>query len=98
MITTAFGYIAALFAIAAILHLLETRSKMAMFKYLPAIVLLYFVVMVCATLNLWQQGPTIDATYKALRNNLLPTMIFLMLLDADLRQIKAKCGHPPLGR
>lgn len=88
MIHTPFGYVTVLLAIAGCLYFLETHAKLRLFRYLPAIVLLYFVVMVCASIGIWQSGPVIDDTYKALRNNLLPAMIFLMLLNADLRQIK----------
>lgn len=91
MITSAFGYVSVLLAVAGGLYFLESHIKLKLFKYLPAIVLLYFVVMVFASVGLWQSGDSINATYKALRNNLLPAMIFLMLLDADLRQI-AKLG------
>lgn len=92
MITTSFGYVTALLCIAGLLYFLEDKRQWRVFNYLPAIVLLYFVVMVCASLGLWEKGPVVDATYKALRNNLLPAMIFLMLLDADLRQIKKLGG------
>ncbi|MBU2978720.1 DUF819 family protein [Alteromonas sp. C1M14] len=88
MIDTPFGYVTVLLAIASSLYCLETYVKLRLFRYLPAIVLLYFVVMVCASMGVWESGPVIDNTYKALRNNLLPAMIFLMLLNADLRQIK----------
>lgn len=88
MITGAFGYVSALLAIAGVLYYLEAFRKWRVFRYLPAIVLLYFVVMVCASAGLWEKTAAINDTYKMLRNNLLPSMIFLMLLEADLRQIK----------
>jgi uncharacterized membrane protein len=60
---------------------------------LPAIVSLYFVVMLCSTFGVWEKTEEINNAYKMLRNNLLPAMIFLMLLDADLRQIKQLGGR-----
>ncbi|NCT49439.1 MAG: DUF819 domain-containing protein [Paraglaciecola sp.] len=88
MITTAFSYITALLVIAGSLKLLEENTRWRLFEYLPAIVSLYIIVMLCSTFGLWEKNTEITASYKALRNNLLPAMIFLMLLNADLRQIK----------
>lgn len=88
MITTSFVYVTALLVIAATLKLLENTTRWRFFEYLPAIVSLYFIVMLCSTFGLWQKTEEINNAYKMLRNNLLPAMIFLMLLDADLRQIK----------
>lgn len=92
MITTSFIYVTALLVIAATLKALETHARWRFFEYLPAIVALYFVVMLCSTLGVWEKTEEINNAYKMLRNNLLPAMIFLMLLDADLRQIKQLGG------
>lgn len=88
MISTAFPYLASIFAIAALLKLLEDKFKWTLFAYLPAIVMLYFVVMLCSTFGLWQQTEEINSAYRAFKGNLLPAMIFLMLLEADLRKIR----------
>jgi uncharacterized membrane protein len=93
LITTAFSYITALLVIAGSLKLLEENTRWRLFEYLPAIVSLYFIVMLCSTFGLWEKNAEITASYKALRNNLLPAMIFLMLLNADLRQIKQLGGR-----
>ncbi len=93
MITTSFIYVTALLVIAATLKLLEKTTRWRLFEYLPAIVSLYFVVMLCSTFGLWEKTEEINNAYKMLRNNLLPAMIFLMLLDADLRQIKQLGGR-----
>jgi len=69
---------------------------MKLFEYLPSIVLLYFIVMLLSTLGLWQKNDSITSTYEALKTNLLPSMIFLMLLGADLREI-VKMGKKMLG-
>jgi uncharacterized membrane protein len=93
LITTSFIYVTALLVIAATLKVLENTTRWRLFEYLPAIVSLYFVVMLCSTFGVWEKTEEINNAYKMLRNNLLPAMIFLMLLDADLRQIKQLGGR-----
>jgi len=88
LITSSFVYVTALLVIAGSLKLLESSTRWRLFEYLPAIVSLYFVVMLCSTFGIWEKTQEITSAYKMLRNNLLPAMIFLMLLDADSRQIK----------
>jgi uncharacterized membrane protein len=93
LITSSFIYVTALLVIAGSLKFLETTTRWRLFEYLPAIVSLYFVVMLCSTFGVWEKTEEITNAYKMLRNNLLPAMIFLMLLDADLRQIKQLGGR-----
>ncbi len=87
MITSGLAYVATLALIASVIVYTEKRGAYRLFDYLPSIVILYFVVMLLSTLGLWHKTPDITATYKALKNTLLPAMIFLMLLSADMRQI-----------
>jgi uncharacterized membrane protein len=87
MITTAFPYLAILIFIASSLVFLEAKTKAKLFEYLPAIVILYFTVMSLSTLELWIKTEEINEIYKALKSNLLPAMIFLMLLQSDIRKI-----------
>ena len=87
MITTAFPYLTILLFIASALVYIETKSRAKFFEYLPAIVMLYFTVMTLSTLELWTKTEEINATYKAFKSNLLPAMIFLMLLQSDIRKI-----------
>ncbi len=65
----------------------EKKSQHKLFEYLPSIVIIYFVVMLFSTFGLWQKSESVTATYKAVKSNLLPAMIFLMLLSADMREI-----------
>ncbi|MCW8092945.1 DUF819 family protein [Alteromonas sp. ASW11-130] len=88
MITSALGYVTALIVICGVLRYLDEQRKVVLFKYVPSIVLVYFLIMLASTFNLWTSNEEIDSTYKQLRGALLPAMIFLMLLQADLRQIK----------
>ncbi|MCF2946797.1 DUF819 family protein [Paraglaciecola aquimarina] len=92
MITSAFAYVTVLLFLAAGLKVLVANSKFKIFEFLPAIVLLYFSVMVLSTLGFWQQTESINQAYSLLKTNLLPAMIFLMLLQSDIGQIKKLGG------
>ncbi|WP_186429435.1 DUF819 domain-containing protein [Clostridium sp. BSD9I1] len=87
MITKGFTYVAFLLFFASLLVLAEKKSKSKFFNYVPAIVLLYFTAMLLSTFGVWQNNKEITAVYKGLKDNLLPAMIFLMLLRCDLRKI-----------
>jgi len=87
MITTAFPYLTVLLVIASTLVYLEASTKSKFFEYLPAIVILYFSVMTFSTLGVWEKTEEINSAYKAFKSNLLPAMIFLMLLQSDIRKI-----------
>jgi len=87
MIENGFSYLAVLMMMASSIVYIEKRSQHKLFEYLPAIVILYFVVMLASTFGLWEKTESITATYKGIKSNLLPAMIFLMLLLADMREI-----------
>lgn len=89
MITTGFSYIAILFLISGALAAIEATGKYRIFKILPAIVVLYFVVMLLSTFGLWSKTDSVNTAFSAVRGNLLPAMIFLLLLKGDIRQIAA---------
>ena len=87
MIENGFTYLAALMIIGSAIVYTEKKSRHKLFEYLPAIVIIYFVVMLFSTFGLWQKTESVTTTYKTLKSNLLPAMIFLMLLLADMREI-----------
>lgn len=96
MISNPFTYIAVLVALGGLLTWLEQQSKSRVFEFVPPIVILYFGVMLLGTAGLWPgpgENAAIDTAYRAVRNNLLPAMIFLMLLKSDLRQIRKLGGR-----
>ena len=95
MITNGFTYIAVLVFIAALLVWLQRYTKSKFFDYAPPIVLLYLITMILCTLGAWDMEATKPA-YSVLKNNLLYTMIFLMLLRCDIRKI-IKLGPKMLG-
>ena len=86
MIESGFAYIAALlFTIAAIVQLDRKFEKF--FSYVPGIVVIYFLVMTFSSMGLWKQTDEVNLYYKHVKDNLLPIMIFLMLLRCDLKKI-----------
>ena len=87
MIEDGFTYVALLAIIGSTIVYIEKKSRHKLFSYLPSIVLLYFVVMLFSTFGLWQKSESVTAIYTFLKSNLLPAMIFLMLLSADMREI-----------
>ena len=86
MITNGFTYIAVLACIAGCLIWAQHSTKAKFFDYVPPVVLLYLIGMICCTFNVWSTADT-KAAYSAVRNPILYAMIFLMLLRCDIRQI-----------
>jgi uncharacterized membrane protein len=87
MIENGILYLTVLISIASLVVYTEHKTKAKIFEYLPSIVIIYFVVMLFSTFGLWQKSDSVTTTYKVLKSNLLPAMIFLMLLSADMREI-----------
>ena len=86
MIESGFAFVAALLFIAAVIVQLDKKFR-TFFEYVPGIVVLYFLVMTLSTLGFWKQTDEINFYYTQLKNNILPAMIFLMLLHCDLKKI-----------
>lgn len=89
MITSGFAYLAVLFFLSGLIGLLDTSGKYWIFKKIPGIVVLYFLVMLLSTFGMWEKTDSVNTAYKAVKGNLLPAMIFLLLLKGDIRQIAA---------
>jgi len=70
---------------ATFFNLLETKSKLKVFKFIPAVVMIYAFSMFLASMNVFESNEGINAIYKLTKTNLLPAMLFLMLLQVDLR-------------
>lgn len=87
MIENGILYLAAIILIALSIVYVEKKTQARLFEYLPSIVVIYFVVMLFSTFGLWQKTDSVTAVYKGVKSNLLPSMIFLMLLSADMREI-----------
>lgn len=90
VITNGFMYIAFLMCLAGILLALEKYTKWKIFNVVPPLVWSYVLNMIFCTLGLYH-SKEVSAAYKALKNNLLYAMIFVMLLRCDFRKL-AKLG------
>lgn len=90
VITNGFMYIAFLMCLAGILLALEKYTKWKVFNVVPPLVWIYVLNMIFCTLGLYH-SKEVSAAYKALKNNLLYAMIFVMLLRCDFRKL-AKLG------
>jgi len=86
MIEQGFPYLAALATVITLVVHLERRHPW-FFARVPGIVVIYFGVMLLSTFGAWKRTEEITFYYKHLKTNLLPVMIFLMLLRCDLRRI-----------
>lgn len=87
MITDGFTYLAALLLIAGVIRYVEDGGKSRFFNAVPGAVVLYLVVLIASSLGVWQKTESVNTVYSEVKNNILPAMIFLMLLKCDLRQI-----------
>jgi uncharacterized membrane protein len=85
VITNPLFYILALALIAVFISVLEKRTRWGFFKYIPTVVLIYATTMLFASLGVWELNEDINNLYKLAKTNLLPAMIFLMLLEVDIR-------------
>ena len=90
VITNGFMYIAFLMCLAGILLALEKYTKWKIFNVVPPLVWIYVLNMIFCTLGLYH-SKEVSAAYRALKNNLLYAMIFVMLLRCDFRKL-AKLG------
>jgi len=88
VITSGFAYVAFLFCFAGVVATLEMKYKdTTFFKYVPTPVVLYVMCMIFATFDLWEKTDSVNAAYRVVRGNLIPAMIFVMLLRCDIRKI-----------
>ena len=85
MITTPLGYLATIALIVAFFAFLDLKTNYKILKYVPAVVLIYVLSMLLASLGIFEQNAQIHHIYKLTKTNLLPAMLFLMLLQVDFR-------------
>ena len=85
MITTPLGYLVSIALIVAFFAFLDLKTNYRILKYVPAVVLIYALSMLLASCGLFEQNAQIDHIYKLTKTNLLPAMLFLMLLQVDFR-------------
>ena len=85
MITSPIAYLFTLAFVGTFFHLLESKTKFKVFKFVPAVVMIYAFSMFLASVGAFASNEEINAVYKLTKTNLLPAMLFLMLLQVDFR-------------
>ncbi len=85
MISSPLLYLFSLAFLAALIAFIEQKSKLKLFRFFPAVVMIYLFSMALASFGAFAQNDAIDAIYENTKKNLLPAMLFLMLLQVDLR-------------
>ncbi|MEA2073779.1 MAG: DUF819 family protein, partial [Campylobacterota bacterium] len=85
MISNPLLYIFTLALLATFFYLLESKTKLKVFKFVPAVVMIYASSMVLASLGTFESNEELNTIYKQTKTNLLPAMLFLMLLQVDFR-------------
>lgn len=89
MIETVWPYAAVLLLSAGLFPSLEKRFGWRLFSVLPPIVLTYLLVTALAVSGLWQATPEITTAQRSLTGQLLPALLFLLMVGCDLRAILA---------
>ena len=92
MITGGFSFIAFIVCLAAGVFFVEEKTRLKFFEYVPPLVIIYFSAMLLSTFGMWTLSDNGVATgagiaRSAIRSAILPSMIFLMLLKCDMRNI-----------
>ncbi|MBL1242891.1 MAG: DUF819 family protein [Sulfurimonas sp.] len=85
MISNPLLYLFSLATLVSVFYLLESKTSLRVFKLIPAVVFVYASSMLLASLGLFDSNAEISSIYKQSKTNLLPAMLFLMLLQVDLR-------------
>lgn len=89
MIETMWPYLAVMPLAAGLFPSLERHYRWRVFNVLPAIVWTYLLVTALAVAGLWTTTPEIQSTQRALTGQLLPALLFLLMVTCDLRAILA---------
>ena len=89
MIQTVWPYLAILLLAAGLLPSLEKKYRWRLFSVLPPIVLTYLLVTALAVAGVWSPTPEIQTAQRTLTTQLLPALLFLLMVTCDLRAILA---------
>ncbi len=89
MIRTLWPYLAVMLLAAGIFPVLERRFAWRFFSVLPPIVLTYLLVTLLAVLGLWEVNDEIRTAQSTVVSKGVPALIFLMMINCDLRAIFA---------
>jgi len=89
MIQTVWPYLALMLLVAGIYPAIERRTGWKLFSIFPPIVLVYLTITALAVAGLWQLTPEISAAQGMATKQLVPALIFLLMVNCDLRAIFA---------
>lgn len=87
MIQDGFLYLGVIIGIAGLVAYFEKSSNSKLFKFIPGIVLIYFVGAILKTSGVIGDTENINSTYGTVRDAILPALILLLLLNCDLRKL-----------
>lgn len=85
MIESGWLYIGFIVLLGTLFWWLEMHSRYKIFTWLPAIVVLYLLCILLAHYGIFARSPQLADAYKNTKAWLLPMMLFLMLLQLNLR-------------
>jgi len=83
VISSALGYLFFIAFIATFFLLLEQKVKLKIFKFVPSVVMIYAFSMLLSSVGMFEKNEAIEHIYTLTKTNLLPAMLFLMLLGVD---------------
>ncbi len=83
MISSGIIYLFVLAFIATAFNILEKKTSWKIFKYIPSVVMIYAFSMFLASMAIFEYNDEINNIYKLTKTNLLPAMLFLMLLQIN---------------
>lgn len=89
MIQTVWPYLALMLGIAGLFPMLERRTQWRVFSVMPPIVMVYLLVTALSVAGAWHVQGEIQAAQKTLIAQILPAMLFLLMIHCDLRAILA---------
>jgi uncharacterized membrane protein len=89
MIETVWPYLALMPLAAGVFPSLEKRYRWRVFTVLPPIVWTYLFVTALAVGGLWSASPEIQGAQRTLTSQLLPALLFLLMVTCDVRAIVA---------
>lgn len=89
MIRTVWPYLALMLLCAGMFPAIERRTAWRVFAVLPPIVFTYLLVTALAVTGLWQVNDEIRGAQSLLIANLVPALLFLLMINCDLRAILA---------
>ena len=89
MIETVWPYLAIMLLAAGLFPSLEKRYGWRVFSVLPPIVWTYLLVTALAVGGVWLPTPEIQSAQRMLTSQLLPALLFLLMVTCDLRAILA---------